>query len=215
MGRSTGQDERANEPEASPRRRGRSIATADISALLRLVNELHDLPPDVVIRQRHMLAGLRRLLGAGRGASALVERHPQGVSSIQLTLSETRREADPWRPEDATWPRLARLSAAAGEAVVRTAAPRGLHRDAPAAGDELISVMRLPPSRGGPLMLAIDRKRNRAVADRSARPPRSPILVSVLRFARAGRRGFGGRERELLRLFHAQADWLFRVEPSH
>lgn len=50
---------------------GSNLRSSQVRALLRLINEAHELPPEPSVRPRHLLTGLCRILGAETGLFAL------------------------------------------------------------------------------------------------------------------------------------------------
>jgi DNA-binding CsgD family transcriptional regulator len=187
------------------------IRAEDISALLRLANELHELAPNPVVRHEHMLRSLGKVLGAQVGVS-LIGR--AGPSSSPERFDLCMLVYHGWTD--------ARQRAAANE-YFRTMMPAN-----PVRPSLVKRSLRETPATYRREQLVADDEwyRSRYVQERHramgvdhamysvASIDRSRLMtgIAVYREERDTRR-FTDRERVLLRMFHSQAQWLYDSEP--
>lgn len=187
------------------------IRSSDIATLIGLANELHELPANTIVRHEHALKVLLKLIGAAVGFSCLFRtRDAEALDLLMLIYegwhTDPQREAanhyfrtlTPPNPARRIMIRRARAArdgpiAATRDAVVPDRAWYAsdyvqLHQRAMGADHQVFSVMAMDGS----------------------------DVFTSLAFSRlwGERRRFGARERDLLRLFHSQSGWMYRVAPT-
>jgi DNA-binding CsgD family transcriptional regulator len=189
----------------------RRITQADILALLRLSNHLHELPINPIIRHEHMLTELCSMIGATFGISALLDTRPTLQPSLlflvyhgfddperQSKVYQCVRSMEDVAARPLSLMQLLGLSKPLGTNGIgmngfAVDVPRRIRQ--PHGNDEL--------QLGNSVTSMIEVGRN--------------PLRSVLSFHRSrnDRRPFNLRDRRVVRLFHSQMEWMFSDQLPH
>jgi DNA-binding CsgD family transcriptional regulator len=211
---------------------------SDIAAVLALANELHDLPPNPILRHEWMLAGLRRILGAAAGVSMLLQPETdvgprRGAArsghallmliyggwesdprAVELANAHFRSAGNATRESDPAWAeatsRLVRESRDPSRRHHVELRPI-VHARRQLVDDGRRSRSTFPSGTHGALKLGDELISLMLLPSTGVGTRR--MLISALRLFRSVdmKEPFGEREQTLLRLFHSQAAWLFRA----
>lgn len=197
------------------------LALDDVRAMLRLVHELHEAPPDPLARKTHLLESLCRLLPADAGAALVAHVPPRAPPDRPATVL-TAVYAGPGRPpahpdgaprdapagltwtSDAIappWRRLLRPAAGpppdrGARAAGRCAPATPMHDSPPTTADTSVHAAAARPTSYCLYSLL-------PIADAEAR------LVACLSLRRAGR-PFTRRDRDLVHALHRESRWVYR-----
>jgi DNA-binding NarL/FixJ family response regulator len=181
------------------------LEDSEMLGLLKLSNQLHELPPNLIVRHEFMLRQLCDMTGAVAGISALLDAPPREAANVlflvhhglqeprqQSTLNRYLRALD--APMSAPTPLIRLLESRRWEA------PRRFNGD-----------FESEPVDAGELCRALDV----GPAIFSALPLPASRLVSVLSLhgPSDNSQPFTYRQRRMAQLFHSQIGWTFRVHP--
>jgi DNA-binding CsgD family transcriptional regulator len=183
----------------------------DISALLKLANELHELAPNPVVRQEHMLRSLAKILGASVGVSLLGRAGPPSAPErMELCMLVYHGLEDPAHrraaneyfrtmlPNNPVRGVLVKLSARESPATYRR--------------EQLVDdrvFYRSPYFEQRHQAMGVDHSIYSVMSFDGSR-----LMTGMAMYRSIGdRRRFTDRERSLMRMFHSQAQWLYECEP--
>jgi len=187
------------------------LGVVEMHGILRIVRQLRDLPPDPILRRRHLLAKLCKLLGASAGISVVLDWRQKSAqkriaSAVHVGLSSPakRKLLDRWlatlQPHDPACIALARV-------MLHRAEPMTFHRhdlvnDRTWYDSTHVRNIRTPLGVGDCLY--------------SSFPIDGTPLSGLLCLARPcnARHPFESRHRDMLHLLHSEVDWLYREEPT-
>ncbi len=183
---------------------GEQFDDSEMLGLLKLANRLHELPANPIVRHEFMLAELCRMTGASAGISALLDAPQHETVSIlflvhrgldhvqqQSTMNRYLRALD--APLSAPAPLIRLLESRAWEGL-----SHGKSGEHDPLGDirELCRPLNLEPGIFSSLPLP---------------PTRLISIVSIHRSMNESRE-FTSRHRRMVRLFHSEIGWTFRVQ---
>lgn len=184
----------------------------DISALLRLANELHELAPNPVVRQEHMLGALAKLLGASVGVSLMGRAGPPSAPErldLCMLVCHGLDDPDHRRAANAYFRTMLPTNPARGAIfkLSATESPATYRRE------ELVddrAWYRSPYFEQRHQAMGVDHAIYSAMSFDGTR------LVTAMGMYRATgeRRRFTDRERSLMRMFHSQAQWLYECDTT-
>ncbi|MBC8106327.1 MAG: response regulator transcription factor [Anaerolineae bacterium] len=183
----------------------------DMSALLKLANELHELAPNPVVRQEHMLRSLAKVLGARVGVSLMGRAGPRSAPErLDLCMlayhgldnPQHRRAANEYfrtmLPNNPVRRPMLKLTS--------TESPVTYRREQLVEDRAWYSS---PYYEQRHQAMGVDHAIYSAMSFDGSR------LVTAMGMYRSSgdRRRFTDRERSLMRMFHSQAQWLYECEP--